>query len=95
MKQELFKTLSRALLLACLMCTATSMSAEKVLIDGLYYTLSGNFGGATVEKPDSGMYVGDIDIPAEVTYNGVTRLLCQQRNRHQLERLVGIASGLD
>jgi len=72
MKQELFKTLSQALLLACLMCTATSMSAEKVLIDGLYYTLSGNFGGATVEKPDSGMYVGDIDIPAEVTYIDVT-----------------------
>ena len=73
MKKEFLKTMSRALLLVCLACTATSMSAEKVLIDGLYYTLSGNYGGATVEKPDSGMYVGDIDIPAEVTYNGVTK----------------------
>ena len=75
MKQEFLKTMSRALLLACLclMCAATSMAAEKVLIDGLYYTLSGYYGGATVEKPDSGMYVGDIDIPAEITYNGVTR----------------------
>ena len=73
MKQELLKTMSRALLLVCLVCSAASMSAEKVLIDGLYYTLSGNYGGATVEKPDSGLYVGDIDIPAEVTYNGVTR----------------------
>ena len=61
------------LLLACLMCATTLMSAEKVLIDGLYYNLSGDYGGATVEKPDSGLYVGDIDIPSEVTYNGVTR----------------------
>ena len=73
MKQELLKTMSRAFLLACLVCTASSMSAEKVLIDGLYYTLSGDYGGATVEEPDSGLYVGDIDIPAEVTYNGVTK----------------------
>ena len=73
MKQEFLKTMGRVLLLACLACAATSMSAEKVLIDGLYYTMNGNFGGATVERPDSGLYVGDIDIPAEVTYNGVTR----------------------
>ena len=73
MKQEFLKTMSRALLLVCLVCAATPMSAEKVFIDGLYYTMSGDFGGATVEKPDSGMYVGDIDIPAEVTYNGVTK----------------------
>lgn len=51
MKQELLKTVSRALLLVCLVCTATPMSAENVLIDGLYYDLSGDFGGATVEKP--------------------------------------------
>ena len=40
MKQGLPKTMSRALLLVCLMCAATSMSAEKVLIDGRLFILS-------------------------------------------------------
>lgn len=67
MKKIYIKQLLTAILLLC----STVASAEDVLIDGINYYIDTNSNTATVIT-GSEKNTGDIDIPAEIVYNGTT-----------------------
>ena len=59
----------KQLLVTVLLLCSTVASAEDVLIDGINYYIDTNSNTATVIT-GSEKYTGDIDIPAEIVYNG-------------------------
>ena len=62
------------LLFVMVLLSMVTNAADKIEIDGIYYSLStGETNTATVNsKPNNEKYSGEVIIPAAVTYNGVT-----------------------
>ena len=59
---------SLSLLLLALLLPATA-SAHYLYVDGIYYYINGNEATVT-SSPYDGLYIGEVTIPATVTYNG-------------------------
>ncbi len=64
-----FKSVKR-MLIALLLMTSANASAD-VLVNGIYYYLKTTYAGVSV-APSTNPYSGDIVIPSEITYEGVT-----------------------
>lgn len=58
------------ILLLALILPSAAFSA--VLIDGVYYTMSGNEATVTFKSTSYNSYSGSVTIPSQVTYNGTT-----------------------
>ena len=64
--------MKKQLLLAILMTLPLTTWAYDVLVDGIYYNLSGNEAAVTNETGNrvSNSYSGSVSIPSSITYNG-------------------------
>lgn len=60
----------KKLILSLTLVLASTLMAQQVNVDGVYYTLNGETHTAKVSQKDGHLYRGNVTIPATITYEG-------------------------